>query len=624
MNVKLLFKLLGILSLLIGVFMLFSLFWANPRFGQHTDLLIDHDRFEAEGFRGLLYSTLIAVSVGLVFLWIGRGSSGRLFRKEAMAVVGLSWVLATLLGAMPFILSGTCRGPAIRVFDESRQVMVVADRWRFWESWRPVEVSDDQFDGLSAVASRPARGISELQLEILSGHPDAAQIFEHLSQQPPFDEWLLMPGESEELAPADRASHFRIECVPMGIVDSMFESQSGFSTTGATVLSDLEDPYLVPHCILFWRASTQFLGGLGIIVLFVVILGQGSAGKALMRTEVPGPTQDSFSSRVQHSAWLFAAMYVGLNVILAIILFFLGMSFFDAICHSFTTMATGGFSTYNSSLGHFDSLASTHGAAIETTVIVFMILAGTNFTLLALMVVGKPWKLFADIEFRTYLLILLFATVAIVVFGIWHADSEIESPVKIFRDGAFQVVSIVTTTGFITADFDQWNQFSRGLLLILMFVGGCAGSTGGGLKVIRHVLLVKILGIEVEHSFHPKVIRHLRLGGKPIEDQNLKQSILVYFCLVMILFVAGFLFILTVEPDATWGPSTDNKLIDSASSVASTLNNVGPGLGAVGATQNFGHFSYPSKLMFILMMMLGRLEIFPVLVLFTPGFWRDQ
>lgn len=624
MNVKLLFKLLGILSLLIGAFMLFSLFWANPRFGQHTDLSIDHDRFESEGFQGLLYSTLISLLVGLLFLLIGRGSSGRLFRKEAMAVVGLSWVLATLLGALPFMLSGTSRGPAIRVFDDTRQVMVVADGWRFWDSWQTVEVNEEQFDILSAVAQRPARGLSEWRLESLSGHADAALIFAQLCQQPILGKWLLLPGESEELAPADRASHFRIDWVPMGIVDSMFESQSGFSTTGATVLSDLEDPYLVPHCILFWRASTQFLGGLGIIVLFVVILGQGSAGKALMRTEVPGPTQDNFSSRIQHSAWLFTGMYVGLNAILALILFLMGMSFFDAICHSFTTMATGGFSTYNASLGHFETLAATHGGAIETTVIIFMILAGTNFTLLALMVMGQPWKLFADIEFRTYLSILALATTAIVLFGVWHADREAETLVKVIRDGAFQVVSIVTTTGFITADFDQWDQFSRGLLLVLMFVGGCAGSTGGGLKVIRHVLLVKILGIEVEHSFHPKVIRHLRLGGKPVEDDGLRQSIPIYFCLVMLLFAAGFLFLLTVEPNNTWGPVSDNKLIDSASSVVSTLNNVGPGLGTVGATQNYGHFSQPSKLMFILMMMLGRLEIFPVLVLFQPSFWRDQ
>ena len=410
----------------------------------------------------------------------------------------------------------------------------------------------------------------------------------------------------------------------MGIVDSMFESQSGFSTTGATVLSDLEDPYLVPHCILFWRASTQFLGGLGIIVLFVAILGQGSAGKALMRTEVPGPTHDNFNSRIQHSAWLFAAMYIGLNVILATVLLILGMSVFDAICHAFTTMATGGFSTYNASLGHFESLSGTHGGAIETTVILFMILAGTNFTLLALTVLGQPKKLAADIEFRSYLGILVLATTAIVVFGYWHADVECESVGKAIRNGLFQVVSIVTTTGFITADFDQWNNFSRGLLLILMFVGGCAGSTGGGMKVIRHVLFVKILGIEIEHSFHPKVIRLLRLGGKPVDDQNLKQSILVYFCLIMILFVLGFMFILTFESDTTWGPSSENKLIDSASSVASTLNNVGPGLGTVGATQNYGHFSAPSKLMFVLMMMLGRLEVFPVLVLFSPSFWRDQ
>ena len=167
----------------------------------------------------------------------------------------------------------------------------------------------------------------------------------------------------------------------MNIIDAMFEAQSGFSTTGATVLSDLEDPYLVPRSILFWRASTHFLGGLGIIVLFVVLLGQGSAGKALMRTEVPGPTHDTPAARIQHNAWLFASMYVGLNVVLAMILLVLGMSPLDAICHSFATMATGGFSTYNASLGHFDSLPGINGTSVDYVVIVFMVLAGTNFTL---------------------------------------------------------------------------------------------------------------------------------------------------------------------------------------------------------------------------------------------------
>ena len=410
----------------------------------------------------------------------------------------------------------------------------------------------------------------------------------------------------------------------MNVVDAMFESQSGFSTTGATVIADLEDPHLVPRCILFWRASTQFLGGLGIIVLFVAILGQGSAGKALMRAEVPGPTQENMAARMQHTAWLFASIYVGLNLILAVTLLVLGMSPFDAICHAFTTMSTGGFSTYNTSIGHFASLSGISGSAIEYTVIVFMILGGANFTLLAFCLFGQPGRLFRDIEWRAYIGIICVSTLAVMAYGMACRDAEFQTFFSSFRYGLFQIVSILTTTGFVTSDFDLWNQFSRGLLLLLMFIGGCAGSTGGGMKVIRHVLFVKILGMELEHSFHPKVVRLLRLGGKPVENETLRHAILVYFALILILSAVGSLVVVAIEPDATWGANADNKLIDSASAVSATLNNVGPGLGTVGATQNYGHFGVPSKLLFIFLMMLGRLEVFPILVLLVPKFWRDQ
>ncbi|MEM9412903.1 MAG: potassium transporter TrkG [Planctomycetota bacterium] len=317
-------------------------------------------------------------------------------------------------------------------------------------------------------------------------------------------------------------------------------------------------------------------------------------------------------------------MYVGLNVLLALILIGLGLSPFDAITHAFATMATGGFSTYNASLGHFSAIPGVNGSVVEYVVILFMILAGTNFTLLALCLFGQPSQLLRDIEWRTYIGVILIATVSIVACGMINADEDFESLVDAIRYGLFQVVSIITTTGYGTSDFDSWNYFSKSLLFVLLFVGGCAGSTGCGMKVIRHVLFVKILGIELEHSFHPKVVRLLRLGGQPVEDESLRHSILVYFSLILILFVIGFLFVVVVEPNGTWGASDHNKMIDSASAVASTLNNIGPGLGTVGATQNYGHFGVVNKCMFVFMMMLGRLEIFPVLVLLIPKFWRDQ
>ena len=443
-------------------------------------------------------------------------------------------------------------------------------------------------------------------------------LFENLQQKPGWNHVLLGPGQGEQLASADRAGNYRLRPVSMNLWDALFESQSGFSTTGATVITDLEDPYLVPHCILFWRSSTHFLGGLGIIVLFVVILGHGSAGKALMRAEMPGPTKEGAMARMQTSAWIFAAIYAGLNALLAVILKLCGMTAFDAICHAFGTMATGGFSTYNASLGHFDS------AAIEYIVTVFMILAGTNFTLLFFVVMRQPLRMLADSEWRTYVAIIGIATLLIILFGMLNGDRGFETTGSSLRIGLFQVVSIITTTGFGTADFDAWNPFARSLILIMMFIGGCAGSTGGGMKVIRHLLFFKIIWLEVERSFRPRVVRVLRVGDKTVEEQGLRMNILVYVGLVLMLFMFSWLFVVACEPDQTWGSEVDNRLIDSASAVAATLNNIGPGLGIVGATRNYAEFTGHTKLLFVWLMMLGRLEVFSILVLFFPRFWQDQ
>lgn len=623
MNYRLIAKLLGILVLLMGFFMLFSLIWADPDVGFHTHPQLQDSRLETEGIWGLLYSSLICWIFGGLLYHYGRNSQPKIFRRDAMAVVGLSWVLATVLGALPYLFSGTARGPSLRVLEESREVLVVSSPWEFWSSWdRVTDISDQQFLVIDAVANASARGITQSHLERLTGLEQATSIFRELKQHPQIGIWLIGPGEDLR-SPANRASHYRIEWVKMGVFDAMFESQSGFSTTGATVICDLEDPYLVPHCILFWRSSTHFLGGLGIIVLFVVLLGQGSAGKALMRAEMPGPTFESSNARMQHTAWMFAAMYTGLNVVLAIILVWSGMSAFDAICHSFGTMATGGFSTYNASLGHFSATGS-NGLLIEYVVIIFMIFAGANFSLLFLVLIGKPVQLFRDLEFRTYVAVMGIVTVAIIGFGWYAGDADFSTWETAFRNGLFQVVSIMTTTGFGTANFDNWNEVGRALLLLLMFVGGCAGSTGGGMKVIRHVLFYKIMRIEVEHAFHPKEVQLLKLGGKPTEDQTLRHSILVYFGLVTSLFIFGFAFVVMFESNLTWDDDVSNKLLDSASAVAATLNNIGPGLGVVGATENYANFSCISKALFIWLMMLGRLEVLPILVLFSPRFWRDQ
>ncbi len=525
MNFRLLSRTLGIICLLFSIAMLFSLPWAHPSLGwrKHLDLPVG-PTFEWQGFLALLGSSLIAATVGGALYLAGREAKGQqLFRKEAMATVGLSWVLATILGALPYLLSGTHSAPN----------------------------------------------------------------------------------------------------VPISIVDALFESQSGFSTTGATILTDLEDPQLVPHCILFWRSSTHFLGGLGIVVLLVAILGQGAGGKAMMRAEITGPTKDSQFSRMQKTASVFASIYILLNLILAILYWLCGMSLFDALCHAFGTLATGGFSTYNASLGHFES------SLIEYITIVFMILAGTNFALLLFVSIGKPDRMWNDPEWRVYIAILLLVSAGVFGFGWWSQDfPDVSSAV---RDSLFQVVSIMTTTGYGTHNYDQWNNFGRGVLILLMFVGGCAGSTGGGMKVIRHVLLAKILRLELELSYHPRVVRPLRLGNLTIDDSSLRKHILVYFGLVAAIFACSWLVLITIEPDRQWlstsravaaGDLLDQKLIDCASAIAATLHNIGPGYGVIGPTENYADFAPWSKLLFVFLMMLGRLEMFSILVLFVPAFWR--
>ena len=621
MNLHVVSRLLGIVAMLIGGMMIFSLPWAHPALGhRNADDIVEF--LEVRGFVALVLSMLISFVIGGLLLRYGRGTEIRLYRKEAMAVVGLSWILATVLGALPFWLRGTYRGPSARLAADNKAWQVYdADSYFKWHWDTKGALPDDTHQVLVALFEAGAKGLAFDQLAAATGIDRPAELLAALrSEDGDWREAIIFPGEEE--ARDKRRDHFRLRWIKMGIADSLFESQSGFSTTGATVISDLEDPVLIPHCLLFWRSSTHFLGGLGIIVLFVAILGQGSAGKAMMRAEMPGPSKEGMQARMQHTALVFAVIYGVLNIVLTLLLWLQGLSFFDALCHAFGTMATGGFSTWNKSVGHFDN------AWIDYTITLFMIVAGTNFTLLYFVVLRQPKRLFADIEWRAYIVMILGITFFIIATGLRHGDFEgatfSEQLSQGIRYGLFQVVSIVTTTGYGTDDFDQWSSFGRGVLFLLMFVGGCAGSTGGGLKVIRHILFLKIMVLETEQAFHPSVVRPLRLGGKPVEDPDLRKNVLVYFGLILVIFVFSWMFVVAVEPDATWGTTIEHKLIDSASGVAATLNNIGPGLGTVGATQNYGHFSAPTKIMFVWLMMIGRIEIFAILVLFMPSFWRNR
>ncbi len=396
MKYALVSKFLGIISLMIAGMMLLSLPWACPALGG-VELV------EWHSVLALLASSALSGMVGALLLHLGRRASGTLFRKEAFAVVGLSWLLASSLGMLPFLLSGTAVG-----------------------------------------AERDASGNL-------------------------------------------------VRTYRMGLVDAWFESASGFTGTGATVITDLEDPALMPRAVLFWRSETHFLGGLGIMVLFVAILGQGSAGRALMRAEMPGPSKDVHHARMQRAAWTFAAIYLGLNVVLTSLLALEGMTLYDALCHSFGTIATGGFSTYNSSVAFFNS------PTIEMTITAFMALSCVNFVLLYFVLIRQPGKLFRDVEFRTYMAILIAASAMAIGFGLYYGDFD--SLADAVRYGLFQVTSI-------------------------------------------------------------------------------------------------------------------------ASGVAATINGVGPGLGTIGATRNYAHFQPASKAILSILMLLGRLEILPVLVLVMPQFWR--
>ncbi len=294
-----------------------------------------------------------------------------------MAVVGLTWVLATLLGALPFYFGKVAVGTHVQTTSRTKPPLLYRGGMHPWIVSPSLTPEQIEFVNFVRTAGHEGRTLAEVRAWSLAqgfATNNAEKAAAGLVDVHP-----LWRDAIDVEADADgTVVLYRLAQRPMSLIDAMFESQSGFSTTGATVISNLEDPRLVPHCLLFWRSSTHFLGGLGIIVLFVAILGHGSAGKALMRAELPGPTQDSSQTRVQHAAWAFAATYVALNLVLTIILRLFDLSWFDATCHAFGTMATGGFSTYNDSLGHFES------TAIEMIVVVFMIIAGSNFTLLVL------------------------------------------------------------------------------------------------------------------------------------------------------------------------------------------------------------------------------------------------
>ena len=387
--------------------------------------------------------------------------------------------------------------------------------------------------------------------------------------------------------------------------NSFFEAMSGLTTTGATVLGHsstllIED---VPHGILFWRSFTQFIGGMGIIVFSIAILPMlGMGGVQLFRAEVAGPVADKITPRVKQTAKLLWGIYVGFVLILCLILKIEGMSWFDAICHSFTTIATSGFSTKNISI-------AAYGGLIQWTIIIFMFLAATNFSLHYYFIAKGKFEYYKDHEFRVYFgLCIIFS---ILFFINIVGTNKYQTDLLSFRHSVFAAVSILTTTGFSTENFNEWPEMSKMLLFFLFFIGGSAGSTTGGMKIIRSILVVKYLLYEVRKLLHPKGVFNITIGENTIDDNVVRATLGFYLFYILI-------FVFTAVILSFTGLDVETALTASASAIG----NIGPGLGSIGPTDNWGHLSDFAKWLTSFCMLLGRLEIFTVVVLFSRSFWK--
>ena len=416
-------------------------------------------------------------------------------------------------------------------------------------------------------------------------------------------EGMAVVGLGWLLAALFGAFPFYLSGATPSFVDAYFEAMSGFTTTGSTILTDIE---VLPRGVLFWRSFTHWLGGMGIVVLFVAILPYLRAGgKQLYRSEVPGPTAEALRPRVSETASLLWRVYVGISALEVLLLYLQGMSFYESLCHTFGTMATGGFSTRNASIGHYNS------AGIDATITVFMVAAGTNFGLYFHVLRGRWRTLLRDVEWRSYLGILAIVVAALTANLV--LSQTYDGVFDAFRYASFQTVSVMTTTGYGTADFEVWPSFTKLVLVALMFVGGCAGSTGGGIKVVRILVLSKNAYLGVEQVFRPHIVRTLKIGGGAIPD-DVRNAIVVYYSVLMVIFLSCSMAMAAMGLD----------LVTAVTSVVATLNNIGPGLGGVGPVDNYAFIYWPGKLLLSLCMVLGRLELYAVLVLFLPSFWRAR
>jgi trk system potassium uptake protein TrkH len=382
--------------------------------------------------------------------------------------------------------------------------------------------------------------------------------------------------------------------------DAFFETMSGFTTTGATILQDIE---ILPHGLLFWRSFTHWLGGMGIILLSLAILPLlGVGGMQLFKAEVPGPEHDKLSPRIKDTAKILWEVYIIISLSEAVLLYIGGMSVFDALCHTFGTMATGGFATKNASIGYFNS------GFIDYVIIVFMLIAGINFSLHYSALRGDVKTYFRNPETMFFLSLIGAGTLVIFLdIFLFHGYSAGDA----VRKSLFQSVSIITTTGYGTDDYEKWGAASQLILFVFMFLGGCAGSTGGAMKIIRSLVLLRFGLNEIKRLIHPSAVLPVRIGHRTI-PREIVSNIAGFFLIYLGLYVIGVLFMAFLGLD----------ILTALGSVAATIGNIGPGLGTVGPTDNYAHIPVTGKWVLSFMMLAGRLEIYPVIVLLTRSFWK--
>lgn len=383
-------------------------------------------------------------------------------------------------------------------------------------------------------------------------------------------------------------------------IDAFFECVSGFTTTGSTILNDIEN---LPKGLLFWRSFTHWIGGMGVLVLTLAVMPSTKAGSLhIMQAESPGPLPGKLVPKIGQTAKILYAIYLAMTLVLLLLLHIAGLPIYDAFIHAFGTAGTGGFSNMNESVGAY------HNLAVEIIITVFMLMFGVNLSLYYQAIKGNPKAFLHNEEFLFYMGTVVISTVLIMCNTVGTVYQNFG---EALRHASFQVSSIITTTGYATADFNLWPTFSKVILIILMFVGACAGSTGGAMKCIRILLLFRIAKREVVKIIHPRSIYSVKIGGKVVDEET-QIGVLTYFFFYLVAIACSTLVVTLEEKD----------LVTSVTAVISAIGNVGPGLGLVGPMGNFSSFSLLSKIVLSLDMIVGRLEILPVLLIFSPSSWR--